>query len=400
MKLNKSLIGGSLILLISINFFNFFNFVFQLSMARMLTIAQYGILASLFSIIYIFGFFMESIQTIVAKYTAKEKEKEKLKNILKRTSKKAWGTSLIFFTLYLLIAIPLTFLLKISYPLLALTGLSVFIVFFLPITRGIMQGEKKFKSLGGNMVIEATMKLVLGIFFVYVGWQVFGAILGVILGAVIAFLLSFTSILDVMRSSEKKSNTKNIRGYSKQTFVIIFTIMVFFSLDVIMAKILFTDEIAGAYAIASVLAKIIFFGTLPISKAMFPLSAENKKEKGSSNVFANSIVILFLAIFASLTVFYFFPSLIIGIFSGKIIPESASILFLLGIAMSLISLANLNLLYKLSREKVSGYQYLPIFILVEIALLFFFSASLLQFSIAFITASVAFLWGSIILLGK
>ena len=96
MKLNKSLIGGSLVLLISINLFNFFNFVFQLSMARLLTIAQYGILASLFSIIYIFGFFMESIQTIVAKYTAKEKEKGKLKNILKKTVKKAWGVSLIF----------------------------------------------------------------------------------------------------------------------------------------------------------------------------------------------------------------------------------------------------------------------------------------------------------------
>lgn len=399
MKISRSLIGGSIILLVSINLFNLFNFLFQFSMARLLTIAEYGVLATLFSIIYIFSLFMESMQAVITKYSSKESEDGKLKNIFKKTISKSVKVSVYLFVLYLVACIPLSFLLKIDYTLLALTGLTVFIVFSLPISRGILQGKKRFTPLGINMIIEAILKLAIGIFLVYLGWKVYGAIIGTLIGAGIAFLLSLGHIKGVLLSKEKKAITPDIRGYSQKTFIIIFTIMVFFSLDVVMAKILFSDDIAGAYALASVLAKIIFFGTLPISKAMFPLTAEGKKAEGiSGNIFLNALVLLILGIAISLAIFYFFPGLLILIFSGKAVEASSQILFYVGIAIGLISLTNLNLLYKLSLDKTDGYLYLPAFILVEIALLVFFSNNLLQFSLAFIVSSAAFLWGSIVLL--
>src|SRR3989338_10228997 len=102
MKWNSAVIGGSLVLLITFNIFNFLNFAFQFSMARMLSAAEYGVLATLFAIIYIITIFSESIQTIITKYAAAEENSGKLKNLMKRTLHKSSLIALALFILYLL----------------------------------------------------------------------------------------------------------------------------------------------------------------------------------------------------------------------------------------------------------------------------------------------------------
>ncbi len=400
-KINKSLVKGSIILLIAYNIYNALNFFFHFAMVRLLSIIEYGVLASLYSIIYVLAVFTESIQTVITKYTSNENNKGKLKNILKRGLKKSFFVAISMFIFYLLIAVPLSSLLRIDYSLMILNGMMIILAFITPVSRGLLQGKKKFGSLGINMIMEAVVKFVLAITLVLLGLSVFGAIIGTIIGVTVALCLSFLSIRDILKSREEKAETEGIYSYTKPAFLITLAILAFYSIDIIIAKIFFPDETAGFYAIASILAKTIFFGTQPISRAMFPLSAENNKdEKSSSNVFFNALVIFCLGVIAALAVFYFFPNFIIKIFSGKDIQESASILFYLGTAISLISLSNLILLHKLSLRKTKGCYFLFIFIILEIVLLSIFSNNLFQFSIAFITASAAFLWGSIVLVNE
>jgi len=185
--------------------------------------------------------------------------------------------------------------------------------------------------------------------------------------------------------------------YSKPAFVVTLAVIAFFSVDVIIAKIFFDAETAGAYSIASILAKVIFLGTHPISRAMFPLSAEQgKSKKKSDNIFYNALALVGIGIVVSLGVFAFFPELVLIIFSGRVIPESLQILLYLGIGTSLLSIANLFLFYNLSRGKVKGYYILLAFVILEIILLSIFSNDVVQFSLAYITAAAAFLWGSIV----
>lgn len=399
LKLNKALIGGSLVLLITFNLYNILNFIFQFSMARMLSVIDYGILATLFSIIYISGVFSESIQTIIMKYTSSEKNSGRIKNLMKLSLKKALYVSLILFIIFLFIAIPLKYLLNINYPLLALTGIIIISSFFTPVTRGIMLGKKMFKSLGFNLIAESFGKLVLSIILVFIGLKVYGAIIATIIAVSLAFLFSISSLKYITKSKEKPAKIEGIYQYSVPVFFITLIITLFFSIDIIIAKIMFSEQEAGAYAIASILAKTIFWGTAPISKAMFPLSAENGSDnKKSRNIALNAFIFLFLCIIVILTAFYFFPNLIIKIFSGKELIESSSILFLLGIALSLLSLSNLVLLYKLSKDKTKGYLYSVIFLIIEIVLLFYFSSSLIQFSLALIASSAMFLIGSLFVL--
>lgn len=397
-NVNKKLLRGSLILVISFGIFNFFHFLFQFFMARMLNVAEYGVLAALFAIIYILSVFNESIQTIITKYSANEDSPGKLKNIFLKSSRKASSLSVILFLVYLIISIPLSYILKISYPLLFITGIIIFLTFFISISRGIMQGRKMFKSLAINMILESGGKLILGIILVYFGFKVYGAIIGVILGGFIAFGLSFFSLKEIFSANEKEAGISGIYEYAKPTFFITFVIVLFYSLDVVIAKIFFTPEIAGIYASASVLGKIIFWGTVPISKAMFPLSADSQKSKKElENIFLNSLSILLLCIAAGVAIFYYFSDKIILLFTGKPLLQAGTILFYLGIAFGMIAITNLLLLYRLSLNKFKRYDLLFIFPLIEIFLLCYFSKDLVQFSIAFITSSAIFLWGVIFL---
>jgi hypothetical protein len=88
------------------------------------------------------------------------------------------------------------------------------------------------------------------------------------------------------------------------------------------------------------------------------------------------------------------------LFTGKIIPESISILFYVAIAVSLVAITNLILLYKLSIGKTRHYFIFLVFPVIEVLLLTIFSHNLVEYSIALIVSAAIFLWGTIVLLDK
>lgn len=407
MNINKKLIRGSLILLITFNLFNLLNFFFQFAMARLLNPAEYGILAALFAIIYIASIFSESIQTIIAKITAQHSDNGEVKNIFKRVFRKSVKFSLAIFIFYLFVAIPLSFLLKIKYVLLAFPGLIIFFSFLLPIPRGILQGKKMFKKLGFNLITESTIKLFFGIFmvllasFISPNLKIYAAILSVFLGSFFAFFLSLSKIKEIFVSNEKEVKLGKLYDYSAPIFILTISIIAFYSVDVLVAKIFFSEEVAGFYALAALVAKALFWGTQPISKAMFPLSSEEKKKSSSSKIFRNSLFILLAILLFFLVIIYFFPDFIIRIISGRYIKDSSSILFYVSLSMAFLSISNLILLHKVSKKTNSQKFYILIIpICTEILLLSLFSKSLILFSKALCLSAIIFLLFSILLFRK
>jgi O-antigen/teichoic acid export membrane protein len=398
-KLSNSLFGGSLVLLITINIFNALNYFFHFFMARLLTPAEYGVLAVLMSIVAIFNIPSESIQTIISKFSTNEKSIGKIRNVSKRAMKKLFKYSLILFVIYGLISVFLSVILKISFLLLLFTGILLIATFLIPVTRGILQGRKKFNALGFNMIFESVIKISLAVLFVVLGFNVYGAIGGVLSGAFAALLLSFLPLRDVLTEKEKKGRTNIIHSYSWPITVTILVVMLFINLDILVAKAVFSPETAGYYAMASFMAKVIFFGTMPISKAMFPISSQHEKDKKKADsVLKQSVLIILFCIAVALAVIALFPELLIRIFAGRYVPQASDILLFTSIAVSLVSITNLILLQKISVGKVKGYFILLSFIIVELILLYTFSSNLVEFSLAFVTSSAIFLWGSIVLL--
>ncbi len=423
MKLNRALLNGSIVLVITFGIFNILNYFYHFSMIRSLSLADYGLLATLFAIIYIVSIFAESIQTILAKYAASENDGGKLKNLFRRSIKKATSFAILLFIAYILGIVLLKYgsifivakliglphgtrilfekLGNLPLGLVIFNGIIILGIFLSSVGRGIMQGKKMFGRLGVSMIIEGIIKLVLGVFFVYLGWRVYGALLGPIIGAFVAFIYTFIALAPIRKMQEKRISTPEIYKYSWPVFITTLTVLIFYNLDIIIANIVFDRDTVGLYAITSLIAKTIFFVTQPINRAMFPLAAEQKiksAKKDNYNVLTWACISILLCVIIGLIALHLFPEFIILIATGKSLPSIESLLFYAAIGTSLLSFANTWILYQLSQGKVRHAALFPIFLVVEAVLLYTFSANLLEFVLAFMASSAIFLWGSIVLL--
>lgn len=398
------LIKGSFILFVMINVFNLFNYIFHFSMARLLGPEEYGILAVLFSFLYIFSIPTESIQNIITSYTSRlnaKNEYGKIKCLFLKSIKKSIILSILIFILYLPIAYLISPLIKVDFLLLAITGLFIFLFTSTPITRGVIQGQKKFILLGMNMISEGFLKVVLGISAVLIGWKVYGAIFAVILACVFALIFGVFSIRGLLKGRNEEAGFEGIYNYSIPYFFTAICITLMYSLDVIFAKRFFSEETAGIYAVISMLGKMIFFGTLAVGKAMLPLTSE-KHESGEKTGFllAKSLKIIGLISILALFFYLLFPKLIIAILFGSKYLSGSNILFFVGLSFTFLSFTNIIMLYKVSTKKIRNTPFFLIFVLIEITLFIFFHSTLLQFSLSFLFSSLIFFLASLFLLIK
>ena len=389
---------GSIILVVMFGLYNLLNYVFQISMARMLGPSDYGVLAVLMSIVYIFSIPSEAIQTIITRYTSKfniKKEYGKIKDLLFRSLWKGAIFSFIVFLIFLFISIFLSVWLNIEFYLLGITGIIIFFSFFIPITRGVMQGTKKFKKMGLNMIIEAALKVIITVSLVFIGLRTYGAMGGVVIALLIAFILSFSFIKEVLASKRKKVDFGKIYSYNFPSLVAITSIVLMYTIDILLARRFFSPELAGQYAFVSLVGKAIVFANFAVGKAMFPLASE-KFEKGTEtkSLFKKSIVFVFLISGIALLFYFLFPEFVIRVLSlgsTKYLAAS-SVLFLLGLAFTFTSFSNIIILYNLSIGKMKKSAYfLLIFVLIEVMLLGIFNSNILEFSISLMIANLIML---------
>jgi O-antigen/teichoic acid export membrane protein len=390
------------------NVANILNYLFHFSMARMLGPSDYGILAVLTSIIYLFSVPTNSIQTVVSKYTTRfkvKKEEGKIKGILNYLLKMLSLSSLICFGIFLVISIFLYEPLKISYWLLVVTGLVLFGTLITPIGTGILQGSKRFGVWGWNTILNSGAKLVLAILLVYFGFGVYGPVIGFLFGALVSFIMVFPFIKEILQVKEIKEKVNVFSEENIPTFIAVMIITLMYSLDIILAKYLFDARTAGLYSVASMIGKMIFFASATIASAMFPISSEKflngNKEKTLGVARKTSLAIGALCGFAVLML-WLFPSVIIGLLFGKQYLEVSSIMLYVGIAYSMLSFLNTYVLYKISVNEFSFSKiiFLVIFLLIQVGVIIYFGNSINKFVTAFLLSTIISFIGTVILIRK
>ena len=370
-------------------------------MAKSLGPEDYGALAVLMSLFYFIAVPNEIIQTVVSKYSSKFKAKKeygKIKNLL---IKFIFNGALIALALFIIL-IPLFYLyaqfVNVAFSLVVIMGFMIFPSFLNPVTRGILQGTKKFDSLGINMVIDALIKLIVALTLVYFGFRVYGAIFGSIIGAIFGLFFSIIPLKKIIKLKQKKEKIPNIFSYTSPVFFALIAIMFVQNIDVILAKRFFTPIIAGQYAAANLIGKMIFLGTMSITKVLLPVSSE-KHENGedTTRTFIKSFLIIsILCICAIIAIVVFQDLLIKTIFTVEYLGIK-NILLYLCIAFSIISLVNLILIYGVSINKKVRAWHLVLFCTVQIGIFYFFNQNIVHFSLAMILVSIFLLIGSIIL---
>lgn len=401
-NLKNKLVRGSLLLLFLVGIFNLLNFLYHLVMARIMPVEDFGMLKRVFAFLYIGAIFMESIQTVVVKYSSRYKQNNgKLKSIFLRANRKIIPVALTVAIAFLIFSIFLSPLFNIAYSLLFATSIFIAFSIFVPIARGILQGQQRFLALGFSMLAEAILKIGVSLFLVYIGLGVLGAVWGVVISLALSLGISLIFINKVLSSKIEDAPLEGIRSYSKPVFIITSALILFINIDILIAGNIFTDFEAGVYAIASTIALIIFIAVQPINKVLFPITAvDSANNRPSRNNFIRAITLVSVICFGALTMIFFFADPIISLISGKALPEARLPAILLSAGTTLLSLSSTILYYKLSLGRTRYYLWAILFLLIEVVLLTLMSTTLVSYAIAFLISNIVFFIGSLVLLRK
>jgi O-antigen/teichoic acid export membrane protein len=368
--------------------FNFLNLIFHFVSGRLLGDEAYGTLAAIMGIIYVFNVPSEAIQTIMSRYATKAGEKGKIKKLFLKAIKRFFYLGLISFAVFFLVSPLLSDFLSIETPLLILVGVFLVLVFIISVNRGILQGVKRFYSLGFSFFSEGALKLALAVMFILLGFNVYGAVFGIIISGVLVFFVSLVFLKDFIKvKASGNIDTKDKYSYSIPVLISIASITIFYSIDLILAKSFF-PELAGQYAVISMLGKIIFFGTMPIGKAMFPIVSERFNiKKDSKDLLKKALLITFLLSFIALAAYFLFPTFIISFLYGENFLELSSLILLPCIAMTFLAFSNILIFYNLSTDSRKIHYWLLFFVFLQFFLFIIFHSSITEFMVVNIVSS-------------
>lgn len=374
--IKNELIAGAGFLFIASLFGSVLNFFFNLFMSRNLSVSDYGILASLISIITLFmlaaGAFVPTIIHFAGSYFAKE-EFHMVRGLFFKVGRLSFLLGILIFIVFL------TFWQRIGEffnindkHLINLVGLVIFLVFIGVINGALLQAKLAFRFIAITNLLSALLKLLFGIAFVFWGFSVMGALWAIFLASFIPYLLSFIPLKFILKKTTDtpKIKIRTLLAYGAPAAIASFSLMSLITTDIILVKHFFEPSKAGIYAGLSLIGRVIFFFSSPIGAVMFPLVVQKHTRKENyQGILRLSVILIFLPSIA-LTIFYFiFPEFTIRFFlKNEEYVSAAPYLGFFGIFIGLFSLLSVFTNFYLSIKRVKIFIPLVIGAITQAAL--------------------------------
>lgn len=384
MKISK-VARGSLIVLIGSLGGSFLNYLFHLLIGRLLTPSEYGVLISLFSLLYITSVPGGVLGTTATKFASKYKARGDFRAVTETLvwiSKILSVLCLVLFCLSFLFRDQVASFLKISDPL-----LPAFFFVFVALTLlgstpiGFLSGLLRFRAFSFISFLGPLLKLLLGVGFAALGFGVLGVTWGLIISSLLTIIVSLVLLKKNLRfpfagSSFVKSD---LLKYTLPTTVALLALTSFYNADVILVKHFFSPEEAGIYSSVVILGRIIFFGLSSVVLVAFPMAAE-KYENGKDpfGVLRSSLLLVVPGAAIGVLVYFFFPRFLVMVLFGSQYLLAAPYLGVFALFMGLYAVVDLVSRLFLSIGEFRPVVFLVIFSVLQILLLYLFHETLAQ----------------------
>jgi len=372
--LDNPLFKGSLIVFTGSIIASFGSYLFHLVMGRTLGPLDYGVLESLISLSYFLTIPLGVLNLVIVKYISQESQKDKERKEISAFVQKISKVMSLFGFLVLIAFLALFPLLKNlvkidSFPLFLGLGVGCFLSIYVIIFSSVFQGLMYFFELSIYSVFTNWSKLILAILMVLAGLRVGGAIYAIVISVIITMIFGYRMVkkhLNFNFSEDEKIGTyfSNIKSYSFLVFLSNFSLISFFTSDIILARYFLPPQAAGQYASLSVLGKIVFFASSPIVSVMFPMVSGKNAIGGNYNklLLESFLLVLSISLFVGIIYFIFPKQMILLMFGSKYL-DASPYLSLFAIFIALYSFCSLLMNFFLSIAKTS-IIYLGIFFVV------------------------------------
>jgi O-antigen/teichoic acid export membrane protein len=399
---NNPFLKNSAILFVGTMIVNVLNYIFHLLLGRMAPIELYGEIESLISLSHIISIPAATLGMIVTKYSAHTKADDNpygSQLIFKAFNQKIINFGIPLFLLILTLTPLVKNFLKIEeYWPIILIWVLMLLGLFSAISNGILVGWQKFRETSGISIIGTTVKIIVGVGLLKLGFGASGVIGGFVLSGITVYILTVLTLKFTKtknKNSEKEVDFLAMKKYLLPALMGIVSITILSNVDMVLAKNKLDAISSGQYGALSVASKAIFFATGVLASVLFSMSAEENHKKGNSlRQLRNAFFLTLLATVCATTFYFLFPKFVLGVFFGDKYLDVASYLGWFAVMVSLFSFSHLFIQYLLSIQKTRAAFYFLAIALVEILAIFFFANSIYTIvSIVIIIQIMAILTG-------
>lgn len=364
---------------------NIFNLLYQILIAHRLKPSDFAAFNALLSIFVLFSMPLATLQMAVAKYSAgfiAQNQIKKVRVLLSSLLKKTFIFAALTFFIFCFISFYIIDKLKIPSVLSGyLLALLLALCWMTPVFSGGLQGLELFKWFMSVSVITGALKLLLAFIFIWLGFNIAGALGALLFASLAGLIISFFPLRHFFsfRIIEDTIDFKEIFLYLFPVIISYFCFMSLVNSDMILVKYFFSPQDAGVYSLAHVLGKIFLFLPGAISIVMFPrVSLLNAQNKETVSTLKKSLSYGLLLSMVAIIVYNIIPVFILKILTGKAPLESIRLGRIFSISMSFYALLFIFISYFLSLKDMRFIKYLVLFSIVQFSAIILFHRTLLQ----------------------
>ena len=390
------LVSGSFYLFLGSIFANILAFLLNLFLARNLSYVDYGIFASLLSVITLAYIPAGSINTIIVKFATKyysQNEMDKVYSFYFLSAKFILFLAFALFLFFLILSAPLSAFLRLNNIWYGVVVSLVISIYYLnSLNVAFLQSLLKFPFISFLNTVGGVIKLIVGILFVFAGFKAFSGLWSIFFMTLGSFFVAFIPLRGILsqRNIKKISiPTKEIMRYSIPAFFTVLFLTSFTSTDVILVKHFFDSHQAGFYAGLSLMGKVIFYFTFPIPMVMFPLLIKRHTlGQAYKKLFYLALILVFIPAILITGFYYLFPQTTINLFlGGRDYLMLSKYLGIFGLYVTIFSLVNVCVNFFLSFNETKIVYFVIIAAIFQIVLIYLFHADFYQ--VIYVSITVA-----------
>lgn len=373
----RGLTSGSVVLFGALMFGNGVAYIYLMLVARVMSPGEYGALVTLTSTSYVLAVVMRTIQAWVVKAvsSAPGGGARRVPGLFLTALRALVPVATVVLAGYWLASGWVADFLHLdsAVPVIVL-GLYSFSSFLVPVPRGVLLGLNRLQLAGAVHVVEDLARLVGGLALVVLGLGVNGALAGYAIGNVVSFALALIWLWPLLaRHRGQATQRDGLGGIDRYASVLLIAntcLMVMASVDQIAVKHFFSDQVAGNYAVAFLLGRVIVMSTVALGWVVFTRSATMPvADPRRLRLFATGLAVIG-SIAAVLTAGYLVaPGLAIHLMGGSQYEFAADYVGLVGIEMTLFALVYVQAYYHISVKSMRIIWPLSLAVLLEISLL-------------------------------
>jgi O-antigen/teichoic acid export membrane protein len=257
LHLQRRLLGGSAIMLLSSVFVGGINLIYNFAVAHELGAGKFGHASVIYTVLMLLSSVTLSFQLVCSKYVARSSSVSERIAIYRLLHRWAWAAGLVVGAALALVSSSVTRYLNLPTTEFILV-LAAGIVFYVPlgVRRGFMQGTYDFVPLAINFSLEVIVKLIGAVVLISAGYGVKGVVGAISASVLVAY---FVGVPRKHHVPGKIPETTLRQGLGEGVQAVTFFVgqVIINNLDIELVKHFFDASTAGVYAAIALVGRVV-----------------------------------------------------------------------------------------------------------------------------------------------